>query len=130
MKIEMFDVIQVDLGRSFGSEQGGIRPAVIVQNNKGNKFSPTVLVIPMTSEIKKVNMPTHNIMHKTKFNGLDEDSMLLGEQTTVIDKKRILYKRGSLVTENEKRSVMEVFFANATGKKTGIWVCINTRRKH
>ena len=49
MKIEMFDVIQVDLGRSFGSEQGGIRPAVIVQNNKGNKFSPTVLVIPMTS---------------------------------------------------------------------------------
>lgn len=117
MKIEMFDIIQVDLGRSFGSEQGGIRPAVIVQNNKGNKFSPTVLVIPMTSEIKKVNMPTHNIMHKTKFNGLDEDSMLLGEQTTVIDKKRILYKRGSLVTENEKRSVMEVFFANATGKK-------------
>lgn len=117
MKIEMFDVIQVDLGRSFGSEQGGIRPAVIVQNNKGNKFSPTVLVIPMTSEIKKANMPTHNIMHKTKFNGLDEDSMLLGEQTTVIDKKRILYKRGSLVTENEKRSVMEVFFANATGKK-------------
>lgn len=117
MKIEMFDVIQVDLGRSFGSEQGGIRPAVIVQNNKGNKFSPTVLVIPMTSEIKKVNIPTHNIMHKTKFNGLDEDSMLLGEQTTVIDKKRILYKRGSLVTENEKRSVMEVFFANATGKK-------------
>lgn len=117
MKIEMFDVIQVDLGRSFGSEQGGIRPAVIVQNNKGNKFSPTVLVIPMTSEIKKVNMPTHNIMHKTKFNGLDENSMLLGEQTTVIDKKRILYKRGSLVTENEKRSVMEVFFANATGKK-------------
>ena len=117
MKIEMFDVIQVDLGRSFGSEQGGIRPAVIVQNNKGNKFSPTVLVIPMTSEIKKVNMPTHNIMHKTKFNGLDKDSMLLGEQTTVIDKKRILYKRGSLVTENEKRSVMEVFFANATGKK-------------
>ena len=117
MKIEMFDVIQVDLGRSFGSEQGGIRPAVIVQNNKGNKFSPTVLVIPMTSEIKKVNMPTHNIMHKTKFNGLDEDSMLLGEQTTVIDKRRILYKRGSLVTENETRSVMEVFFANATGKK-------------
>ena len=117
MKIEMFDVIQVDLGRSFGSEQGGIRPAVIVQNNKGNKFSPTVLVIPMTSEIKKVNMPTHNIMHKTKFNGLDEDSMLLGEQTTVIDKKRILYKRGSLVTENEKRSVMEVFFFFSSGKK-------------
>ena len=117
MKIEMFDVIQVDLGESFGSEQGGKRPAVIVQNNIGNKYSPTVLIVPMTREIKKVNMPTHNVMYKTKFNGLDADSMLLGEQTTVIDKKRILYKRGSLVTENEKRSVMEVFFANATGKK-------------
>ena len=117
LKIEMFDVIQVDLGESFGSEQGGIRPAVIVQNNKGNKYSPTVLVVPMTKEIKKINMPTHNIVYKTKINGLDSDSMLLGEQTTAIDKKRILYKRGALITDDEKKSVMEVFFANATGKK-------------
>lgn len=117
MKIEMFDVIQVDLGESFGSEQGGKRPAVIVQNNIGNKYSPTVLIVPMTSEIKKVNMPTHNVMYRTKLNGLDTDSMLLGEQTTAIDKRRILYKRGKLVTDKEKLSVMEVFFANATGKK-------------
>ena len=117
MKIEMFDVIQVDLGESFGSEQGGKRPAVIEQNNIGNKYSPTVLIVPMTSEIKKVNMPTHNVMYRTKLNGLDTDSMLLGEQTTAIDKRRILYKRGKLVTDKEKLSVMEVFFANATGKK-------------
>ena len=117
MKIEMFDIIQVDLGESFGSEQGGKRPAVIVQNNIGNKYSPTVLIVPMTSEIKKVNMPTHNVMYRTKLNGLDTDSMLLGEQTTAIDKRRILYKRGKLVTDKEKLSVMEVFFANATGKK-------------
>ena len=117
MKIEMFDVIQVDLGRSFGSEQGGIRPAVIVQNNIGNKYSPTVLIVPMTREIKKVNMPTHNVMYKTKFNGLDADSMLLGEQTTAIDKKRILYKRGCLTTDNEKKAALEVYFANATGEK-------------
>ena len=117
MKIEMSDVIQVDLGESFGSEQGGKRPAVIVQNNIGNKYSPTVLIVPMTSEIKKVNMPTHNVMYRTKLNGLDTDSMLLEEQTTAIDKRRILYKRGKLVTDKEKLSVMEVFFANATGKK-------------
>lgn len=117
MKIEMFDVIQVDLGESFGSEQGGIRPAVIVQNNKGNKHSPTVLVVPMTSKIRRIDMPTHNIVHKTDRNGLDTDSMLLGEQTTAIDKKRILYKRGSLSTDVEKRSALEVFFANATGIK-------------
>ena len=117
MKVEMFDVIQVDLGESFGSEQGGIRPAVIVQNNIGNKYSPTVLIVPMTREIKKVNMPTHNVMYKTKFNGLDADSMLLGEQTTAIDKKRILYKRGYLTTDNEKKAALEVYFANATGEK-------------
>lgn len=117
MKVEMFDVIQVDLGESFGSEQGGIRPAVIVQNNIGNKYSPTVLIVPMTREIKKVNMPTHNVMYKTKFNGLDADSMLLGEQTTAIDKKRILYKRGCLTTDNEKKAALEVYFANATGEK-------------
>ena len=117
MKVEMFDIVQVDLGESFGSEQGGKRPAVIVQNNIGNKYSPTVLIVPMTSEIKKVNMPTHNVMYRTKLNGLDTDSMLLGEQTTAIDKRRILYKRGKLVTDKEKLSVMEVFFANATGKK-------------
>lgn len=117
MKIEMFDIVQVDLGESFGSEQGGKRPAVIVQNNIGNKYSPTVLIVPMTREIKKVNMPTHNVMYKTKFNGLDADSMLLGEQTTAIDKKRILYKRGCLTTDNEKKAALEVYFANATGEK-------------
>lgn len=117
MKVEMFDIVQVDLGESFGSEQGGKRPAVIVQNNIGNKYSPTVLIVPMTREIKKVNMPTHNVMYKTKFNGLDADSMLLGEQTTVIDKKRILYKRGCLTTDNEKKAALEVYFANATGEK-------------
>lgn len=117
MKVEMFDIVQVDLGESFGSEQGGKRPAVIVQNNIGNKYSPTVLIVPMTREIKKVNMPTHNVMYKTKFNGLDADSMLLGEQTTAIDKKRILYKRGCLTTDNEKKAALEVYFANATGEK-------------
>ena len=117
MKVEMFDIVQVDLGESFESEQGGKRPAVIVQNNIGNKYSPTVLIVPMTREIKKVNMPTHNVMYKTKFNGLDADSMLLGEQTTAIDKKRILYKRGCLTTDNEKKAALEVYFANATGEK-------------
>lgn len=117
MKVEMFDVIQVDLGESFGSEQGGIRPAVIVQNNKGNKYSPTVLVVPLTSKIRNLYMPTDNIVHKTDLNGLDTDSMLLGEQATAIDKKRILYKRGSLSTDVEKRSALEVYFANATGIK-------------
>ena len=117
MKVEMFDVIQVDLGESFASEQSGIRPAVIVQNNKGNKYSPTVLVVPLTSKIRNLYMPTHNIVHKTDLNGLDTDSMLLGEQATAIDKKRILYKRGSLSTDVEKRSALEVYFANATGIK-------------
>ena len=120
MDIKMFDVIQVDFGESYGSEQGGVRPAVVVQNNIGNKYSPTVLVIPLTKELKKLNMPTHSIIQKSAINGLDVDSMLVGEQTTAIDKKRIQYKRGALNTDSDKQSALNVLFANATGKRQTI----------
>lgn len=117
MDIKMFDVIQVDLGQSVGSEQGGKRPAVVVQNDIGNKYSPTVLVVHLTEEIKKINMPTHKIISKTRQNGLDADSMLIGEQIRTVDKSRICYKRGSLHYNIEKNAVVEVYLANLTGKR-------------
>ena len=117
MDIKMFDVFQVDFGNAIGSEQEKERPAVVVQNDKGNKYSPTVIVIPLTKELKKLSMPTHEIIHKNKLNGLSEDSMLVGEQMRAIDKSRILYKRGFLNQEKEKNSVMQVFLANATGRR-------------
>ena len=115
--LKMFDVIQVDLGTAIGSEQGNERPAVIIQNDVGNAHSPTILIIPMTTEVKRLYLPTHQIIHKNKKNGLDIDSMLLGEQTRVIDKRRIKYRRGILSSEEERKSVIQVYVANITGRK-------------
>ena len=117
MEIRMFDILQVDFGETIGSEQGGVRPAVVVQNNKGNKYSPTVLVIPITSKIRKLYLPTHYLVHKTDNNGLDRDSMLVGEQLKAIDRTRIKYKRGSFNTDQERKATLNALYANTTGEK-------------
>ena len=89
--IKMFEIIYANLSRNITqSEQGGIRPVIVIQNDVGNKFSPTIIVLPITSEIKKENLPTHYVLHKTNKNGLDVDSMVLAEQIRVIDKSRLL----------------------------------------
>lgn len=115
--VKMFDVIQVDFGETLGSEQSGVRPAIVFQNDSGNRYSPTIIVIPLTKEIKKLYLPTHDIIHKSEENGLKCDSMLLGEAMRQVDKVRIKYKRGALTTEKEKQSVCGVYLANATGKR-------------
>lgn len=76
-----------DLGQRIGSEQSGMRPVIIVQNDTGNRHSSTVIVVPITSQIKKEEMPTH-VMLNNDF-GLDETSMALCEQIDTIDKKRL-----------------------------------------
>ena len=78
MPLKIFDIVEVDFCGNVGSEQLGIRPSVIVQNNSGNLHSPTVIVIPLTTEIKKLYIPTHKIIQKSTDNGLDATSMLLG----------------------------------------------------
>lgn len=117
MNVKMFDVVQVDFGETIGSEQAGIRPAVIFQNDLGNTKSTTVIAIPLTKGEKKLYLPTHKLIHKNHYNGLDMDSTLIGEGLRQVDKQRILYKRGRFTTEYEKRSVLEVYLANATGKR-------------
>lgn len=105
------------------SEQGGIRPVIIIQNDVGNKFSPTVIVLPITSEIKKKSMPTHCVLHKTDRNGLEMDSMVLAEQIRVIDKSRLLDKIGYLDNIKEQNDVINTYLANITEKKkyTSMW---------
>ncbi len=76
-----------DLGKNLGSEQGGIRPVLIMQNDIGNKYSPTVTICPLTSKNKK-NLPTHVILRNQKF--LPEVSVALVEQITTIDKGRLI----------------------------------------
>lgn len=122
--MKMFDIYYADLSKNtVDSEQGGIRPVIIVQNNIGNNFSPTVIVLPMTSEIKKVNMPTHCIIHRSEKNGLTVDSMVLAEQIRVIDKSRLQDHIGFLDNSKEQNEVINAYLANITGKKryNSVW---------
>ena len=116
--MKMFDIYYANLSKNtVASEQGGIRPVIIVQNNIGNKYSPTVLVLPLTSEIKKDKMPTHCILHKSDKNGLKVDSMVLAEQIRVIDKSRLQDYIGFLDNIQEQNDVINAYLANVTGKK-------------
>ena len=82
------DVYYADLRPVIGSEQGGIRPVLIIQNDIGNKHSPTVICAAITSKMNKAKLPTH-IELSTKDYDMDKDSVILLEQLRTIDKKRL-----------------------------------------
>ena len=84
-----------DLSPVKGSEQGGIRPVLILQNDIGNKYSPTVIVAAITSQINKAKIPTH-IEISAKEYGLEKDSVILLEQIRTLDKQRLREKIGKL----------------------------------
>lgn len=117
-ELKMFDVVYVDNTiNKQGSEQDGIRPAIIIQNNIGNKHSPTVLIMCLTTSIKKNYLPTHCIIHNTKENGLKKKSMLLGETLTQISKERIISKVGTISDSKVQNDILNVYLANITGRK-------------
>ena len=89
------DIYYADLCPVVGSEQGGIRPVLIIQNDVGNKYSPTVIASAITSQINKAKKPTH-IELAAKEYGLNKDSVILLEQIRTIDKKRLHEKIGHL----------------------------------
>lgn len=89
------DLCYADLNPVVGSEQGGIRPVLIVQNDIGNRYSPTLLVAAVTGTHPKKNLPTH-IKVDTNGNGLYENSIILLEQVRTIDRRRILQYIGHL----------------------------------
>lgn len=123
-ELKMFDIIYADFSdNKTGSEQSGIHPYIIIQNNIGNKHCPTVLGMSLTSVLKKEYLPTHCLIHKTKENGLKRDSMLLGETLTQISKERIINKIGSVTNEKTQNEILNVYFANVTGKKkyNSVW---------
>lgn len=95
MVVKRGDIFYADLSPVIGSEQGGIRPVLIVQNDIGNKFSPTVIVTAITSQINKAKLPTHLEISANDF-GLAKDSVILLEQVRTIDKKRLREKIGRL----------------------------------
>ncbi len=123
-ELKMFDIVYADFTNSkVGSEQSGIHPYIIIQNNMGNKYCPTVLGMSLTSVLKKEYMPTHCVIHKTDENGLKRDSMLLGETLTQISKERIKGKIGSITDEKTQNDIINVYIANITGKKkyNSVW---------
>lgn len=107
--IKQGDIVLVDFGESYGSEQGGVRPAMIIQNNKGNFYSPTTQVVPITSEFKKP-MITH-VELQPEATGLIKKSTALIEQTRTIDKGRII-KRIGKADENVMRQVARALTAS------------------
>ena len=84
-----------DLSPVVGSQQGGVRPVLIIQNDIGNKYSPTVIVAAITSQINKAKLPTHIEISANEY-GLNKDSVILLEQIRTIDKKRLREKIGCL----------------------------------
>ena len=95
MNIRRGDIYYADLSPVVGSEQGGIRPVLIVQNNVGNRFSPTVIAAAITSRRSKANLPTH-IPINSGSSGLAKDSVVLLEQVRTIDKRRLKEKMGAI----------------------------------
>lgn len=102
MEVKRGDIFYADLSPVVGSEQGGVRPVVIVQNNIGNKHSPTVIAAAVTSQEMKTNLPTH-ISLVSGGCGLPKNSTVLLEQIRTIDKKRLKEKRGSLSMDAMQR---------------------------
>ncbi len=98
MTIKRGDMFYADLSPVVGSEQGGIRPVVIIQNDIGNKYSPTVITAAITSKLCKNNLPTH-IAIESKNIGLKTDSIILTEQVRTIDKCRLKEKIGHIEDE-------------------------------
>lgn len=92
------DIFYADLSPVVGSEQGGVRPVLVVQNNVGNKFSPTVIIAAVTSQINKAKLPTHIEIGADDY-GLAKDSVILMEQIRTIDKRRLRERIGRLDEE-------------------------------
>ncbi|SJZ87625.1 mRNA interferase MazF [Pilibacter termitis] len=91
MNIRRGDIFFADLSPVVGSEQGGTRPVLIVQNDMGNHFSPTVIVAAVTAKLSKAKLPTH-IAIQAKDTGIGRDSVILLEQIRTIDKSRLKEK--------------------------------------
>ena len=95
MEVTRGDIFIADLNPVQGSEQGGVRPVLIVQNDRGNRFSPTVICAAMTSRVGKNDLPTHAWV-SSRDSGLKSDSLVLCEQIRTIEKRRLRAKAGHI----------------------------------
>jgi mRNA interferase MazF len=116
MVVKRGDIFNVDLSPVIGSEQGGLRPVLIIQNDVGNKYSPTVIAAAITSKTGKTKLPTHIDVLRSEDSerdyGLARDSVILLEQIRTIDKRRLKEHMGHLdsVTMQKVNTAMSVSF--------------------
>lgn len=110
MLVKRGDIFYADLSPVVGSEQDGIRPVLIVQNDLGNKYSPTVIALPITSKVKTF-LPTH-ILISSEACGLSKNSIILAEQIRTLDKTRLKEKVGTLdhVTMEKVKQALKINF--------------------
>ncbi len=115
MDVKRGEVFYADLSPVVGSEQGGIRPVLIVQNDIGNRHSPTVIAAAITSKHDKTNLPTH-IAIKSGQCGLTRDSVILLEQVRTLDKRRLRECTGRIAPEVQRQvdSALQVSFGLTT----------------
>ena len=119
------DVFTADLGTGIGSEQQGVRPVIVIQNDDGNEYSPTVIVAPMTMEGRmKHELPTHCFFDKIE--GINEPSMAILEQIRTIDKKRLSKKLGHL-TDSQMEDINQgllISLGYTRAKPKALEVCL------
>ena len=96
------EIFYADLSPVIGSEQGGIRPVIIIQNDIGNRYSPTVIIAAITSQINKAKLPIHVEISSEEY-GLNRDSVVLLEQIRTLDKKRLKEKIGHMTEKDMKK---------------------------
>lgn len=114
LNIQRLDVLNIDLGETMGSIQGKTRPCVVIQNNVGNKYSPTIIVAPITSTLKKIKQPTHVLLgHEC---GLDEISVCLFEQVQTVNKFQVKSRIGRITDRNDIAKIDE-----ALKRSLGAW---------
>ena len=120
MNIKRGDIYYADLSPVVGSEQGGLRPVLIVQNDVGNRYSPTVIAAAITSRMSKAKRPTHSDIMGSPV-GLAKDSVILLEQIRTLDKRRLREKMGHLDedTMTSVNNAIEVSFGLSENGRGG-----------
>ena len=128
MNIKRGDIYYADLSPVVGSEQGGIRPVLIVQNDVGNKYSPTVIAAAITSQKYKTKLPTHISVDAVDC-GLQKDSIVLLEQVRTLDKKRLKERMGNLARTNDALSKKKVILRRNAGNHLVLNACYTVFNK-
>ncbi len=117
--IKRGELYYADLSPVVGSEQGGVRPILIVQNDTGNKYSPTVIAAAITSRMTKARLPTHIEISAPDF-GLAKDSVILLEQIRTLDKRRLKERIGELSPGAMRKVDVALLISLGFGPKAGI----------